>query len=71
MVDVSNFTQLVATHGMTVVVCGLFVWQYMRQQKYNEQREEKLYRVIEAMSKILPEIKDDVQTILHTVKKGE
>lgn len=68
MVDTTN---LVANYGMTVVVCGLFVWQYMRQQKYNEVREEKLYSVIDAMSKLLPEIRDDVQKILHSVKKGE
>lgn len=68
MVEITN---LVANYGMTVVVCGLFVWQYMRQQKYNEVREEKLYSVIDAMSKLLPEIRDDVQKILHSVKKGE
>ncbi len=66
-----EITKLVANYGMTVVVCGLFVWQYMRQQKYNEVREEKLYSVIDAMSKLLPEIRDDVQKILHSVKKGE
>lgn len=66
-----EMTKLVANYGMTVVVCGLFVWQYMRQQKYNEVREEKLYSVIDAMSKLLPEIRDDVQKILHSVKKGE
>lgn len=66
-----EMTDLVANYGMTVVVCGLFVWQYMRQQKYNEVREEKLYSVIDAMSKLLPEIRDDVQKILHSVKKGE
>lgn len=37
MVEITN---LVANYGMTVIVCGLFVWQYMRQQKYNEVREE-------------------------------
>jgi hypothetical protein len=68
MVEITN---LVANYGMTVIVCGLFVWQYMRQQKYNEVREEKLYSVIDAMSKLLPEIRDDVQKILHSVKKGE
>lgn len=68
MVEITN---LVANYGMTVIVCGLFVWQYMRQQKYNEVREEKLYSVIDAMSKLLPEIRDDVQQILHSVKKGE
>lgn len=68
MVEITN---LVANYGMTVIVCGLFVWQYMRQQKYNEVREEKLYNVIDAMSKLLPEIRDDVQKILHSVKKGE
>lgn len=68
MVEITN---LVANYGMTVIVCGLFVWQYMRQQKYNEVREEKLYGVIDAMSKLLPEIRDDVQKILHSVKKGE
>lgn len=66
-----EITDLVANYGMTVIVCGLFVWQYMRQQKYNEVREEKLYSVIDAMSKLLPEIRDDVQKILHSVKKGE
>lgn len=66
-----EMTKLIANYGMTVVVCGLFVWQYMRQQKYNEVREEKLYSVIDAMSKLLPEIRDDVQKILHSVKKGE
>ena len=66
-----EMTKLVANYGMTVIVCGLFVWQYMRQQKYNEVREEKLYSVIDAMSKLLPEIRDDVQKILHSVKKGE
>lgn len=66
-----EITKLVANYGMTVIVCGLFVWQYMRQQKYNEVREEKLYGVIDAMSKLLPEIRDDVQKILHSVKKGE
>lgn len=66
-----EITKLVANYGMTVIVCGLFVWQYMRQQKYNEVREEKLYSVIDAMSKLLPEIRDDVQKILHSVKKGE
>lgn len=68
MVEITN---LVANYGMTVIVCGLFVWQYMRQQKYNEVREEKLYSVIDTMSKLLPEIKEDVQQILHSVKKGE
>ena len=68
MVEITN---LVANYGMTVIVCGLFVWQYMRQQKYNDVREEKLYSVIDAMSKLLPEIRDDVQKILHSVKKGE
>ena len=66
-----EITKLIANYGMAVVVCGLFVWQYMRQQKYNEVREEKLYSVIDAMSKLLPEIRDDVQKILHSVKKGE
>lgn len=66
-----EITKLIANYGMTVVACGLFVWQYMRQQKYNEVREEKLYSVIDAMSKLLPEIRDDVQKILHSVKKGE
>lgn len=66
-----EMTKLIANYGMTVIVCGLFVWQYMRQQKYNEVREEKLYGVIDAMSKLLPEIRDDVQKILHSVKKGE
>lgn len=67
MVEITKF---ITDQSITVVMCGLFIWQYMRQQKYNESREDKLYSVIAAMSQILPEIKKDVKTILNKVQKG-
>lgn len=67
MVEITKF---ITDQSITVVMCGLFIWQYMRQQKYNEDREEKLYSVIAAMSQLLPEIKKDVKTILTKVSKG-
>lgn len=59
---------LVSNYGMTLIVCGLFVWQYMKQLKYNEEREEKLYSVIQTMSQILPEIKEKIDEILYELK---
>lgn len=62
---------MVSNYGMTLVVCGLFVWQYMKQLKYNEEREEKLYSVIQTMSQILPEIKDKIDEIIYELKGVE
>lgn len=61
----------IGNYGMMLVICGLFVWQYMKSQKYNEEREEKLYSVIQTMSQILPEIKDKIDEILDELKGVE
>lgn len=66
-----EFIELIGNYGMTLVICALFIWQYLKQIKYNEEREEKLYTVIEAMSQMLPDIKDKCEKILFTVRSDK
>lgn len=65
----SEMIDIIANYGLTVVICGLFFWQYFKQQDYNREREEKLYSVIDTMSKTLPEIKNKVDSISDEVRE--
>lgn len=60
--------EAINTYGVMIVMCGLFVWQYLRQVSYNEKREDKLYTVIENMTQTLPDIKESCDKLLPDIK---
>lgn len=58
-------------YGTTLIMCGLFVYQYFKQERINEQREEKLYSVIQSVASLLPEISQKLNTILAEIKSDK
>lgn len=65
----TEVVEIITNYGGGVVMCGLFVWQYLKSEEYNRKREEKLYSTIEIMAHTLPEIKQDTNDIKDILKE--
>lgn len=61
---------LITNYGLSVVLSALFIYQYFRAQKYNEQREEKLYVLVDQLSAYLPDIKREIEEMQGAIEKG-
>lgn len=62
----------ISNYGIMVVICGVFLYNYVQQNKHNREREEKLYKVIEALAAEIPSIKaslDRIESTIHNIKK--
>jgi len=56
-------------YTVTALVVALFIWQYIENRKYGREREEKLYCIIEELSKQIPDIKTKVLQISEKLDK--
>lgn len=59
-------------NGFPVVLSCLFLWQWLKSQNRSDEREEKLYTVIDSLSTELPQIKDrlgQIENDIHDISK--
>lgn len=70
----TEIATLITNYGLSVVLSGLFIYQYFKAQKYNEQREEKLYALVDQLSQELPALKREIEQtkddIIDAIEKG-
>lgn len=56
--------------GVSAVLSALFLWQWIKSQNKADEREEKLYGVIDTLSESMPQIKirlDNIETDVHSL----
>ena len=59
--------QLISNYGLSIFLSGCFIYQYFKAQNYNISREEKLYSLIDILSKELPEINKNIEDVKDEV----
>lgn len=70
--DLAQIVQTVTDNGFPVVLSCLFLWQWLKSQNKADEREEKLYTVIESLSTEIPQIKDrlgQIENDIHDISK--
>lgn len=57
-------------NGTTVLLSALFLWQWIKSQNKADEREDKLYSVIDTLSESMPQIKarlDNIENDVHSL----